>query len=202
MALFSGDADDAVHAGIAMLHKLTEYNQDRQQSGYLPIRIGIGINTGRLMLGTVGGPGRMDGTVISDAVNLASRIEGMTKIYGATLLITEHTYSRLRNVSHYALREIDKVKVKGKAQAVTVYEVFDGEAPERIALKRQTLTLFKQGLVHYRSQEFVEAISIFQQVLQQDAADQAAQLYLKRSEYFQQHGVIDGWEGIVALDSK
>ena len=194
MALFSGDADDAVHAGIAMLHKLAEYNQDRQQSGYLPIRIGIGI--------TVGGPGRMDGTVISDAVNLASRIEGMTKIYGATLLITEHTYSRLRNVSHYALREIDKVKVIGKAQAVTVYEEFDGEAPERIALKRQTLTLFKQGLVHYRSQEFVAAISTFQQVLQQDAADQAAQLYLKRSEYFQQHGVIDGWEGIVALDSK
>lgn len=89
MALFSGDADNAVQAGIAMLQKLAEYNQSRQRSGYVPIQIGIGINTGLLMLGTVGGEERMDGTVISDAVNRASRIEGMTKMYGATLLITE-----------------------------------------------------------------------------------------------------------------
>jgi class 3 adenylate cyclase len=202
MALFSGDADNAVQAGIAMLQKLTEYNQHRQRSGYVPIQIGIGIHTGTLMLGTVGGEERMDGTVISDAVNLASRSEGMTKMYGATLLITEHTYSRLRNVSQYALREIDKVKVKGKTQPVRVYEVFDGESPERIALKRQTLATFTVGLTHYRTQDFTAAITDFQQVLQMDAEDQAAQLYLKRSEYLQQHGVTEGWEGVAALESK
>jgi two-component system sensor histidine kinase ChiS len=92
--------------------------------------------------------------------------------------------------------------VKGKAQPVTVYEVFEGDTPSRIALKRDTLTTFEQGLRHYRSQEFGAAIADFQQVLQVDAADQAAQLYLKRSEYLQQHGVIDGWEGIAALESK
>ncbi len=202
MALFSGDADNAVQAGIAMLQKLAEYNQSRQRSGYVPIHIGIGINTGWLMLGTVGGPQRMDGTVISDAVNLASRIEGMTKMYGATLLITEHTYSRLRDVSQYAIREIDKVKVKGKAQPVTVYEVFDGETPAQIAVKRHTLANFEQGLRHYRSQEFSAAMTYFKQVLQMDATDQATQLYLKRSEYFQQHGVTEGWEGIAALEIK
>ncbi len=202
MALFSGDADDAVQAGIAMLHKLTEYNQHRQRSDYIPIQIGIGINTGLLMLGTVGGEERMDGTVISDAVNLASRVEGMTKMYGATLLITEHTYSRLRYASQYTMREIDKVQVKGKAQPITVYEVFEGETLERIALKRQTLIPFEQGLIHYRSQEFTAAITGFQQVLQRDATDQAAQLYLKRCQYFQQHGVAAGWEGVMALETK
>ncbi|MEG3972906.1 AAA family ATPase, partial [Microcoleus sp. T2B6] len=79
MALFSGEANNAVKAGIAMLHCLVEYNQNRANSGYGPIQIGIGINTGTLMLGTVGGQNRMEGTVISDAVNLASRVESLTK---------------------------------------------------------------------------------------------------------------------------
>ena len=79
MALFSDFADDAVKAGIAMLNILTNYNEDRQRVGYIPIQIGIGINSGSLMLGTVGGKSRMDSTVISDAVNLASHIEGLTK---------------------------------------------------------------------------------------------------------------------------
>lgn len=82
MALFSGGADNAVKAGIAMLNKLVEYNQHRTAFGYKPIQIGIGISTGLLMLGTVGEPNRMEGTVISDAVNLASRTEGVTKNYG------------------------------------------------------------------------------------------------------------------------
>ncbi|TAF33592.1 MAG: response regulator, partial [Oscillatoriales cyanobacterium] len=92
MALFSEGADDAVRAGIAMLHALVEYNQERASAGYIPIKIGVGINTGSLMLGIVGGPSRMDGTVISDAVNLASRIESLTKKYGVSLLITDPTF--------------------------------------------------------------------------------------------------------------
>ncbi|MCZ0900498.1 adenylate/guanylate cyclase domain-containing protein, partial [Microcoleus sp. HI-ES] len=84
MALFSGEADNAVKAGIAMLHRLAEYNEYCANAGCAPIQIGIGINTGSLMLGTVGGPNRMDGTVISDAVNLASRVESLTKNYGVS----------------------------------------------------------------------------------------------------------------------
>jgi predicted ATPase/class 3 adenylate cyclase/tRNA A-37 threonylcarbamoyl transferase component Bud32 len=135
MALFSGGADNAVKAGIAMLNKLVEYNQHRTNSGYKPIQIGIGINTGLLMLGTVGEPNRMDGTVISDAVNLASRTEGLTKNYGVSLLITHETFKRLRNPRDYAIRRIDEVKVKGKSEYVTIYEVFDADPPELKAAK-------------------------------------------------------------------
>ena len=130
MALFSDFADDAVKAGIAMLNILTNYNQDRQRVGYVPIQIGIGINSGSLMLGTVGGKSRMDSTVISDAVNLASRIEGLTKDYSVPLLISHQTLERLRNPADYAIRIVDKVQVKGKSQYVVVYEVFDADPPE------------------------------------------------------------------------
>jgi class 3 adenylate cyclase len=135
MALFSGGADNAVKAGIAMLNKLVEYNEHRMASGYKPIQIGIGINTGLLMLGTVGEPNRMDGTVISDAVNLASRTEGLTKNYGVSLLITHETFKRLRNPTDYAIRRIDEVKVKGKSEYVTIYEVFEADPPELKAAK-------------------------------------------------------------------
>jgi PAS domain S-box-containing protein len=149
MALFSGEADNAVKAGIAMLQGLVEYNQNRANFGCAPIQIGIGINTGTLMLGTVGGQNRMDGTVISDAVNLASRVESLTKNYGVSLLITQPTYSRLKNPSQYAIRTLDTVKVKGKSEAVTVYEVFDADGLEIKEGKLATLELFAEALAIY-----------------------------------------------------
>ncbi|MGB5967933.1 MAG: adenylate/guanylate cyclase domain-containing protein [Spirulinaceae cyanobacterium] len=99
MALFSTEADNAVQAAIAMLETLKDYNQTRQRPDRKPLKIGIGINTGSLMIGTVGGAKRMDSTVISDAVNLASRIEGLTKNYGVSLLISQQTLLRLNNPS-------------------------------------------------------------------------------------------------------
>ena len=130
MDLFSEGADDAVKAGIAMLQTLAEYNRSRASLGYVPVQIGVGINTGSLILGIVGGKSRMDGTVISDAVNLASRIESLTKNYGVSLLITQQTFDRLTNPGDYAIRVIDKVQVKGKSEWVTVYEVFDADLAE------------------------------------------------------------------------
>ncbi|MEM7018537.1 MAG: adenylate/guanylate cyclase domain-containing protein, partial [Pseudomonadota bacterium] len=124
MALFPTSADEAVRGSIDMLHSLSDYNEGRERAGYPLIKIGIGLNTGPLMLGTVGGKNRMDGTVISDAVNLASRVEGLTKTYGTALLITEWTYQRLYDVSQYQTRVIDRVRVKGKTEPVTVYEIF------------------------------------------------------------------------------
>jgi len=182
MALFSGEADHAVKAGIAMLHGLVEYNQQRAKFGYAPIQIGIGINTGTLMLGTVGGQNRMDGTVISDAVNLASRVESLTKNYGVSLLITQETYSRLKNPSQYAIRTLDTVKVKGKSEAVTVYEVFDADGPEIKAGKLAALELFAEALAIYWEGNFAEAARLFWECWRQNQGDRAAKIYWERCE--------------------
>ncbi|MFP4578112.1 MAG: AAA family ATPase [Coleofasciculus sp.] len=182
MALFSGQADDAVKAGIAMLHQLRLYNQHRQNSGYPPIRIGIGINTGGLMLGTIGGVSRMDSTVISDAVNLASRIEGLTKYYQVPLLISHHTFSRLSDPTNYAIRLIDKVKVKGKSELVTVYEVFDADLSQIKAAKLATLQTFTEAWYFYNLKAFAEAKIRFAEVLRVNPQDQVANIYLNRCQ--------------------
>lgn len=180
MALFSEGADDAVKAGIAMLQTLAEYNRDRVSLGYVPVEIGVGINTGSLILGIVGGKSRMDGTVISDAVNLASRIESLTKNYGVSLLITQQTFDRLTNPGDYASRVIDKVQVKGKSEWVTVYEVFEADLPEVKAGKLATLQLFTEALSLYNMKSFRQAAGLFADCLRQNPGDKVARIYLER----------------------
>ncbi|GAB4193646.1 MAG: hypothetical protein Fur006_38830 [Coleofasciculaceae cyanobacterium] len=182
MALFSGNADDALLAGIAMLQRLAQYNQHRINYGYIPIKIGIGINTGKLMLGTVGGKNRMDGTVISDAVNLAARLESLTKEYGVSLLITHHTLARLQNPTEYNIRFIDKVKVKGKSKAVAVFEVFDGDEAQCKANKLATKTIFEEGLFFYHQHSITKATQRFEEVLRLNPRDSVAQIYQSRCQ--------------------
>ncbi len=128
MGLFE-QADDALRAGLAMLDTLAAYNGERQAAGLAPIRIGIGINSGSLMLGTIGEKDRMDGTVISDAVNLASRVESLTKSYDVGFLISQNTYGQLSGREARDIRPIDVVVVKGKTQPVTIFEVFERNDP-------------------------------------------------------------------------
>ncbi len=182
MALFSGSADDAVKAGIAMRHRLADYNQYRANSGDVPIKIGIGINTGSLMLGTVGGKNRMDGTVISNAVNLASRLESLTKNYGVSLLISQPTFLGLHDPSEYNIRFIEKVKVKGKSEPVAVFEVFDGDEPKIKEAKLATKTIFEEGLLLYHQHSMREAAQRFEEVLSINPRDTVAQIYLKRCQ--------------------
>ena len=202
MALFPTCADHAVQAAIEMLKRLASYNLTRGRPGRPIISIGIGINTGSLMLGTVGGKNRMEGTVISNAVNLASRIESMTKMYGVKLLVSEETYSHLQNISQYAIRTVDRVKVIGKSEPVTIYEIFDGDAQHIIDMKVKNRDTFEQGLIHYRQKQFAEAKQCFKQILRVYADDKAAQIYLNRCMHFHKNGVPDNWEGIEALKSK
>ena len=202
MALFPKEANKAVQAAIAMLHELNKYNLTRGRPGRSKFKVGIGIHTGNLMLGTIGSKNRMDGTVISDAVNLASRIEGMNKMYDTALLISEKTYACLTNASQFEIRTIDRVKVKGKSEPVTVYEVFDSDEPAVIELKMKTRHAFETGLIHYRQKEFVEASQYFTQALQIYPKDKVAQIYLKRCKHFQQVEASDDWDGIEILDCK
>ncbi|MDM8565951.1 adenylate/guanylate cyclase domain-containing protein [Candidatus Halobeggiatoa sp. HSG11] len=181
MALFH-NADDAVCGAIAMLKRLINYNDGRVNAGYEAIKIGIGVNTGALMIGTVGGRNRMDGTVISDSVNLASRVEGLTKIYGTQLLISEHTYEKLADPNKYMMRIIDATKVQGKSEEVTVYEVFDADPPETIALKNATIEDFEPGFVLYNSDAISDAKLLFEKVLKINPNDKAAQVHLEDCE--------------------
>ena len=182
MALFSGGADDALKAGISMLKRLSEYNQYRAKYDYLPIQIGIGINTGSLMLGTIGGSSRMETTVISDAVNLASRLEGLTKNYGVSLLISHHTFLQLQDSNQYSYRIIDRVKVNGKSAAVSVYEVFDAEQPDIYEGKSVTKQEFEQAVLLYNLGSFSEAAQLFQKCLHQNPMDKVAKIYLSRCQ--------------------
>lgn len=181
MAVFPA-ANDAVGGAIGMLKALSAYNQLLQIAQFSPLHIGIGLNTGRLMLGTVGGKQRMEGTVIADAVNLASRVEELTKIYQTPLLITEHTYRQLEEPMQYHIRVIDVVKVKGKSEEVTVYEVYDADPPDSIALKDETREDLELGFVLYHSSEFADAQPFFEKVWQANQTDQVAHIYLNRCQ--------------------
>jgi class 3 adenylate cyclase/DNA-binding NarL/FixJ family response regulator len=184
MALFGSteNADNAVKAGISMLKRLAEYNRTRQRPDRPPIKIGIGINTGSLMLGMVGGKFRMDGTTIGDAVNLASRLEGMTKQYGVSLLISDRTFIELENPSQYHIRIVDRVQVKGKSKMVSVFEVFDADPPHIRESKLLTKTHFEQALVYYATQQWEEASKRLEKCLQKNPEDPVAQIYWQRCQ--------------------
>ncbi|MCB0154690.1 MAG: response regulator [Anaerolineae bacterium] len=202
MALFPEKTEDAVKAAIAMQRTVSDYNHQLQKKGDQPLTIGIGIHTGSLMLGTIGEEERMESTVISDAVNLSARLEGLTKIYGASILISENVLYDLHQVTQYHFRFLDKVQVKGKNEPISVFEIFDGDADEVLALKLSSRTDFEKGLLHYHSQEFGPAKDYFEKVLLLDPTDKAAHLYLKRISHFMSYGVPADWQGIELLIEK
>ncbi len=132
MALFPGRPDDALAAAVDMLRALEEFNADRATRRQVPVRIGIGVNTGRLMLGTIGGINRMEGTVISDAVNVAARLQNLTKTYATPLLVSAETLRQLENPQAHRTRRLDRVQFKGRRAASDLHEVFDAD-PEELA---------------------------------------------------------------------
>jgi class 3 adenylate cyclase len=178
MALFE-KADDAVAAGVAMLDTLAAYNGERRAGGQAPIAIGIGINSGSLMLGTIGERHRMDGTVISDAVNLASRTESLTKTYRISLLISQNTYDQLADPKAHDIRPIDVVVVRGKTQPVAVYEVFDRSEPAVRAAKLRSRDLLLSGIEALSRHETAAARRLFQESLELLPDDPAAANLLK-----------------------
>ncbi|AMW27945.1 CHASE3 domain-containing protein [Arthrospira platensis] len=180
MALFGRSPDDAVQAAISMLSSLKEYNKLRNESGYIPLKIGIGINTGKLILGTVGYHNHIEGTVISDAVNLASRIEQLTKVYRVPLLISESTFVKLKHPHNYGIRLVDKVQVKGRSEIVKVYEVFNHDFFPELSAKLSNLSVFSEGVSLYHQQNFQEAFKAFQDCYHQNPNDSVVQVYLRR----------------------
>jgi len=178
MALFPDSPEDAVQAGIQMLHHLSSFNARRRQKGLGEIRIGIGINTGSIMLGIIGESERMDGTVISDAVNLSSRIEGLTKVFHADLIISEAVYSRINDPGMYAHRYLGLVRVKGKKKPVPVFEVFENDETESRARKLETKSELEEGIKCFNSGELQEALIRFEGIAAKNPSDQLLKHYI------------------------
>jgi len=196
MALFPNCAEDAVQAAIEMQQQVKIYNKHRQNSGYQPISIGIGLHTGTLMLGTIGEAERMESTVISDAVNLASRVEGLTKLYGVGIVASVQTLCRIDDPQHYKCRFLDRVQVKGKQTPVAVFEIYDGDSDIMIELKGQTQTDFEQGIFFHYQQQFAQARQMFLRVLQVNKYDKAASFYADRCDMLMKNALIMTLEGI------
>jgi len=191
MAVFPQNTEDAVNGALLMLKQLKRYNEGRRRAGYQPIRIGIGLNTGLSMVGTVGGYNRMESTVISDAVNLAARLETLTKTYGVPLLISEHTYNDLEDHSRYHIRFIDRIFIKGKKQAQSVYEVYDRDPPEEVEQKDRTKQLFEEALANYHLRKIREAQELLEECRTLNRQDRAVELYLNRCSIFQETGQME-----------
>lgn len=196
MALFSKDADDALIATLEMRRVLIDFNELRESEGKRPIEFGTGIHTGNLMLGIVGGYGRMDGTVVSDAVNLASRIEGLTKHYGASAIFSEDTLIKLKNPTMFNYRLLDIVKVKGKKKAIYIFELIDAETEPNRSKKIETKPFFVKAVELYKQQAFGDALNLFLEVEKIHPTDMAALMYIKRCQHIIKHGTPEDWNSI------
>ncbi|MBF0118534.1 MAG: response regulator [Desulfobacterales bacterium] len=202
MALFPYAAEDAIRAALSIKYKLSEFNDTLKISGKEPVCIGIGIHTGMLMLGTIGEHERMEGTVISDAVNLASRLEGLTKLYGATTIISDDTLVRLTDPTKYNFRFLEKVKVKGKEVVVSIFEFYDTDSDEIKIRKQKSKSDFEQGIQYYYSKDFENALKCFKEIINFNPEDKAVARYLERANYFRKYGFAPDWDGTEILDSK
>ena len=201
MALFPNHPGDAIRSAVTMQQELHSYNAMARETGQHEINIGIGLNTGHMMLGTLGEANRMEGSVISDAVNLASRLEGLTKIYGASILVSEATHEA--SAGEFVSRRVDLVTVKGKETPVGIYEIIDGEPDTPRRLKERTLASFNDGVSYYQAQEFEKAAGCFRTVLGINADDRTADLYLGRCQTLLSEGWDPlSWDGIERLQIK
>jgi class 3 adenylate cyclase len=187
MAVFPKRVEDAINAAIETLRQVAGYNVDRQRQGQQPIQIGAGIHAGPVMLGTVGEAQRMQLDLLSDAVNVTARLEGLTKLYGVPLVISTEILKQLTNPDQYQVRFLGKTPLKGRQELLAVFEVFDGDPPETGNLKLKTKAEFEKGLSLYHEWQFPEAKIHFEHVLRHYPADKAAQFYLQRMADFTQH---------------
>jgi hemerythrin-like metal-binding protein len=188
MALFEKGADEAVSGAIAMLERLDYYNAGRLRAGYAPIHVGIGLNTGMVMIGTVGGINRMDSTVIGDAVNLTARLEAATKTYHAPLIISQNTLYDLVDPKQYDIRFLDRIRVKGKSQPLSIYEVFNNNGEALRNSKRESLAIFEKAVAYYHLKDISKALPLFRQCIEISPDDYPALFYLERCYEFRASG--------------
>jgi two-component system sensor histidine kinase ChiS len=202
MAVFPECCDDALDAGIEKIERIRAYNEERKVRGDEPIELGIGVNAGHMMVGIIGESSRMQGDALSDNVNLSSRVEGLTKFYSVSLIITEAAYRGLAHPERYNIRFLDRVQVKGRSEALDLYEVFDGDDAAQRELKQATQSEYAAALELYYKRDFSGAQAKLFGVLQQNPRDKVAWHHLVQATGALESGAAETWTGVTAMQHK
>ncbi|MGZ3771683.1 MAG: CHASE2 domain-containing protein [Bdellovibrio sp.] len=191
-------AKQACRCALKSMEKLKELQKQFKAENLPHIDIGIGINTGEMSVGNMGSNIVQNYTVMGDAVNLGSRLEGINKEYGTHIIISEYTNEEVKD--GFVTREVDRVKVKGKNEPVRIYELVAEGALE--GSKKEQLELFNNGLKKYFGTKFNEALIDFKKSSEMDPADKVSKLYVERCEYFIQQPPEENWDGVVTMKTK
>ncbi|MGZ8903686.1 MAG: CHASE2 domain-containing protein, partial [Methylobacter sp.] len=191
-------ASYAVRAGLAILQALTTIQKDFKAKGWPEVDIGIGLNTGKMSVGNMGSQFRIAYTIMGDAVNLGSRLEGLTKQYGVKMIVSEST---LMAAPEFVYRELDKVRVKGKHKPITIYEPL-GLIEDISSDQMQILDSLNQALHSYRQQQWPDAQIIFEQLNEQHPHDKLYSIYLDRIAYYLESPPETDWDGAFTHTSK
>ena len=204
MALFGApiqrenDAASSIKAAFEMCHALKELNVSFKQRGIAPIGIGIGINSGIVVAGNMGSLNRLNYTVIGDGVNLASRLEGLTKSYGVDIIVSEST---AHAAPEFLYRELDIVKVKGKNNSCKIFEPL-GPVEHISKDITDSLDKYNTALQLYRNRQWLEATKIFNTLLDAHPSSTLYQFYLQRCEEMKNNPPDDNWDGSYTFINK
>lgn len=180
-------------AALAYQKRLDALNIERERHGRIRFEARIGVNSGSMIVGNIGSHRRFDYTVIGDAVNLASRLEGLNKQYGTQIIVSEHVLAHTG--TRFDVRELDVVAVKGKDAPVRIYELL-GERGSVSDDVRKAMVFFGEGLAAYRRMAWDDAERFFRDVLRVRPQDGPAQIFLKRIETLRASGVPQNWDGV------
>ena len=190
----------AVQTALEMRQRLAEFNQARNARNEQTISIGIGINSDTVISGNIGCSKRMEFTAIGDGVNLGSRLEGASKLYGTDIVMSETTYRACAD--RIWTRELDFIKVKGKNQPVAVYELVGLRADKIPDQKKRVVEHYHNARQHYLNRKFALAVAEFATVLEIDHADKAAALHMERCQHWLRTPPPDAWDGSWSLTEK
>ena len=202
MAIFPYGVDDAVRAGIEKQEKVREFNAMLAQRGYAPVTVGIGIHVGHMMVGMIGEERRMQGDAFSDNVNLTSRVEGLNKFYGTSMIISEDTRNGLKQPILYRMRYLGRAHVKGREAPLALYEVYEGQPDDLVARREASKEVFERGITLYSQGRFVEAQQAFNAVLEADPEDTTARYYLERCCEWAERTIPAHWDGAIVMVDK
>lgn len=202
MALFPEHPSHSVEGALAMIEALPRFNKEIQEKGFASVTVGIGINTGDAMLCALGEEERLEASVVSDAINTASRVEGLNKFYKTHLLISETVFRQLTEPDKYLIRLVDKVRLKGKSVGTKIYEVKPLPQGEELKAELLYYQLYAEAFSFYEKGDFVQAQSQFNACLEKKPDDAVVKLLISRCLDFLKTGAPQGWDGTVTLSEK